>query len=134
MVVIQRGGLISNLIFASKRLNEIVLCDYCQYYKCRWLDAKMGKIPNECPEMVSFQIADERISRDEWDHRVELAKKVGVFTHQGKKWYFSVKMARNLISKDLKEVIEVINNWSEHNNFKLCNYVKYVEIKAIDDY
>jgi len=94
----------------------------------------MGKIPYECPEMVSFQIGDERISRDEWDRRVELAKKVGVFTHQEKKWHFSVKKAGNLVSKELREVIDAINNWSEKNNFKLCNYVKYVKIKAIDDY
>jgi len=84
-VIADREALtISNLIFARKYTNEIVLCDFCQYHKCRWLDAKVGKVPERCPEVISFQIADHNLPKEEWDRRVKIAKNVGIYAQMKK--------------------------------------------------
>ena len=124
------------LIFKTKYLDEIIICDYCRYRKCDWLKSNIRNIPDNCPEVVSFMITDEQIPKEIFQQRTKIAKKIGAFHHNEKKWYFSVTKANIVLSDELKRIIQTINGWSDKNNFSLSSYVHYenrVVFKTLDE-
>ena len=48
----------SGLVFRTRKASDIVICDYCQHYKCRWLEFSPEKYPASCPEAREIRIAD----------------------------------------------------------------------------
>ena len=119
----------SKLIFGSKFKDQIVLCDYCRYYKCDWIKATPQKHPDICLKPKSFEIADEYIPKQEFERRVEIAKKIGTYLPEKKKWQFSIKVAKGLSGDELRCIIEEVNSWSQKNNFELTNMIRYEEPK-----
>lgn len=117
------------LVFGSKFKYQIVLCDYCRYHKCDWIEATPQKHPDFCPKPKSFEIADEYIPKQEFERRVEIAKKIGTYLPEKKKWQFSIKVAGGLSCDELTVIIDEINSWSEKNNFGLTEMIKYEERK-----
>ncbi len=119
----------SKLIFGSKFKDHIILCDYCRYYKCDWIKATPQKNPDICLKPKSFEIADEYIPKQEFERRVEIAKKIGTYLPEKKKWQFSIRVAGGLSGDELKAIIDEINGWSEKNNFRLTEMIKFKERK-----
>lgn len=119
----------SKLSFGSKYYDDIVLCDYCRFYKCDWIEATPQKHPEFCSKPKKFEIVDEHLPKDEFLKRVEIAKKIGVYLPKEMKWQFSIRRADTLSGEKLAEVIRTVNNWSEKNNFKLTEMIKYRERK-----
>ncbi len=115
----------SKLIFGSKFKDLIVLCDYCRYYKCDWIKATPQKHPDICLKPKSFEIADEYIPKQEFQRRVEVAKKIGTYLPEKKKWQFSIKVAGGLCGDELTRIIVGVNSWSEKNNFRLTDMIRY---------
>ncbi len=74
-------------------------------------------------------IADEYIPKQEFERRVEIAKKVGTYLPEKKKWQFSIKVAGGLSEEKLREIMEEINSWSDKNNFELTEMIRYEEPK-----
>ena len=123
------GYLPSQLIFGSKFKDLIILCDYCRYYKCDWIKATSQKHPDICLKPKSFVIADEYIAKQEFERRVEIAKKIGTYLPEKKKWQFSIQVAGTLSGDELTAIINEINSWSEKNDFRLTEMIKYKERK-----
>jgi hypothetical protein len=119
----------SKLSFGSKYYGDAVLCDYCRYHKCDWVKATPQKHPDICPKPKKFEIADDFLPKDEFLNRVKIAKKIGIFVLEKKKWQFSIRRAGALSGKELREIIKVINTWSEKNNFRLSEMIRYKERK-----
>ncbi len=119
----------SKLIFGSKFKDQIILCDYCRYHKCDWIEATPHKHPDICLKPKSFEIADEYIQKQEFERRIEIAKKIGTYLPEKKRWQFSIKAAGGLSGEKLRKVIEEINSWSDKNNFELTEMIKYREPK-----
>ena len=117
------------LVFGSKFKYQIVLCDYCRYHKCDWIEATPQKHPDFCPKPKSFEIADEYIDKSELEKRVETAKKIGTYLPEKKKWQFSIRVAGGLSGEKLRKVIEEVNSWNEKNNFELTDMIRYKERK-----
>ena len=117
----------SRLIFGSKLKNLIILCDYCRYHKCDWIKATPQKHPDICLKPKSFEIADEYIPKQEFERRVETAKKIGTYLPVKKKWQFSIKVAGGLSGDQLTAIINKVNCWSEKNKFRLTDMIKYRE-------
>ena len=117
------------LIFGSKFKDQIGLCDYCRYYKCDWIKATPQKHLDICLKPKSFEIADEYIPKQEFERKIEIAKKIGTYLTDKKKWQFSIKVAGGLCGDELTAIIEEINNWSEKNNFRLTDMIRYEERK-----
>jgi len=117
----------SKLSFGSKFKDHIILCDYCRYYKCDWVNATPQKHPDICLKPKKFEIADDYLPRYEFLKRVEIAKKIGVYVPQKKKWQFSIRRAGALSGEELAEIIDTVNTWSEKNNFKLTEMMRYKE-------
>jgi hypothetical protein len=117
------------LVFGSKLKDHIILCDYCRYYKCDWIKATPQKHPDICLKPKSFEIADEYIPKQEFERRVEIAKKIGVYNPKEKEWYFSIRVAGGLSGDKFTAVIDEVNSWSERNNFELTEMIKYEERK-----
>ena len=101
-----------HLIFKTKYIDEIIICDYCHYRKCNWLKTNIKNLPDNCPETVSFKITDEQIPKEIFQQRTKIAKKIGVFHPKEKKWYFSVLKANTILSEELQRIIKTINGWS----------------------
>ena len=59
------------LSFGRKHRHDVTICDYCQYYKCKWIEATPKKLPDRCYRVRKIKIADEYIPKDEFDERVE---------------------------------------------------------------
>ena len=126
----------NKLTFKTKHLDEIILCDYCQYRKCDWLKSNISNVPDSCPEVVGFTITDEQIPNQEFQNRLKVARKIGIYHPVEKKWYFSVLKANIVLSRDLQRIIKTFNCWSDKNNFSLSSYVHYedrVVFKTIDE-
>ena len=119
----------SKLIFGSKFKDQIVLCDYCRYHKCDWIKTTIQRYPDRCVKPKSFVIADEHIDKPEFGRRVEIAKKIGSYLPEKKKWQFSIKVAGGLSGDELTAIIREINSWSEKNNFGLTDMIRYKERK-----
>jgi len=117
------------LIFGSKFKYQIVLCDYCRYYKCDWIEASPQKHPDFCPKPKSFEVADEYIDKPKFDKRVETAKRIGTYLPEKKKWQFSIRVAKGLSGDELRGIIDEINTWSQKNNFELTDMIRYQESK-----
>lgn len=119
----------SKLIFGSKLKDHTVLCDYCRFHKCDWIKATPQKHPDICLKPKSFEIADKYIPKQEFERRVEIAKKIGNYIPEKKKWQFSIRTAGRLSGDELRSIIDEINSWSEKNNFRLTEMIKYKEPK-----
>ena len=119
----------NQLIFKIKYIDEIIICDYCQYRKCHWLKYNNHKLPEDCPETIPFNISDELIPKNKFKERLKIAKKIGAYHPGEKKWYFSVFKAKGLSPYEIEEIIITINDWSEKNKFKLSSYVHYEKRK-----
>ena len=119
----------SRLLFGSKFRDQIVLCDYCRCYKCGWIKATPHKHPDRCIKPKSFEITDEYIDKPEFERRIEIAKKIGTYLPEKKKWQFSIKVAGGLSGNELTAIINEINSWSEKNNFTLTEMIKCEERK-----
>jgi hypothetical protein len=117
----------SRLRFGYKYFDDTVLCDYCRYHGCDWVKATPHKHPAICLKPKKFKIADERIPNDDFTKRVEIAKRIGVYLPEKKRWQFSIRRARAFSGKELAEIIDTINIWSERNNFRLSEMIKYEE-------
>ena len=119
----------SLLTFGSKFKDQIVLCDYCRYYKCDWIKATPKKFPDICLKPKSIVIADEYIPKQEFERRIITAKKIGNYQPEKKEWHFSISVAKELSGEDLKIIVDEINSWSEKNDFKLTDMIRYEERK-----
>ena len=107
------------LLFGKKRCHDITICDYCQYYKCKWIESTSNKLPDRCHRVRKIKIADEYIPKDEFDERVEVVKKVAKYYPKEKEWRLSLDVGKNLNWKELADIFEEINSWSEKNDFSL---------------
>ena len=74
-------------------------------------------------------IADEYIAKQEFERRVEIAKKIGTYLPEKKEWQFSIQVAGTLSGDELTAIINEINSWSEKNDFRLTEMIKYKERK-----
>lgn len=69
--------------------------------------------------MRKIKIADEYIPKDEFDERVEVVKKAAKYYPKEKEWRLSLDVGKNLNWKELADIFEEINSWSEENDFSL---------------
>ena len=115
----------SGLVFRTRPSDDIILCDFCQYYKCAWLEFSPKKYPRQCPEAREFRIADEKIERVEFLRRTKLAKMVGVYRPDEKRWFLSAEMAKDMTASQLKELMADIGTWSNENGFTLSGMIQY---------
>jgi len=115
------------LVFGSKFKYEIVLCDYCRFHKCDWIEATPQKHPDFCLKPKSFEIANEYVPKEEFERRVKTAKRIGTYQPEKKKWQFSIRVAKGLSGEELRSLMEEINKWSKKNNFKLTDMIRYEE-------
>ena len=115
----------SGLVFRTRPSDDIILCDFCQYYKCAWLEFSPKKYPRQCPEAREFRIADEKIERVEFLRRTKLAKMVGVYRPDEKRWFLSAEMAKDMTAGQLVELIADVGAWSNENKFTLNGMVRY---------
>ena len=115
----------SGLVFRTRRSDDIIICDFCQHYRCDWLEFSPKRYPRQCPEARELQIAEGNIERAEFLRRTELAKKVGVFRPEEKRWFLSAEMARDMTAGQLAELMANVGAWSTENNFTLSGMVRY---------
>ncbi len=113
------------MMFGTKEQNQITLCDYCQYYKCKWIEATPKKLPDHCPEVRAFKMADEFIDKVEFSKRVGVAKRVGRYDPEGRVWFLSLTAAKRWTYRALEEIFSEINSWSVENKFVLNDGVRY---------
>ena len=118
---------VAGLIFRSRRIDDFVICDYCQYYKCDWLGFSPKKYPERCPEARELQIADSELLNKEFRRRTELAKRVGMYRPDERRWFLNAEKARGLSATELQDIMAEIRTWSTGNKYELSTMVKYEE-------
>ena len=118
-----------DLIIRTRNIGDILLCDYCQYYKCDWLSNSPSNFPLNCPEVRGFWIAEAEILREEFLRRAAGAQTVGIYIPKERSWRLYVKRTMNLTAAELKNVMKEINTWSPKNKLVLSNMVKYIPSK-----
>lgn len=114
------------LIFRTRKAGDLLLCDFCRYYKCDWLNYSPSKYPQNCPEVREFRIADVSIPKEEFMRRVAVAQNVGMYSSYERIWHLSAIKAKNLTAISLKEVMKEISIWSPKNEFGLSKMVEYI--------
>ncbi len=114
------------LVFRTRGTGDIILCDYCQYYKCDWLDYSPSNYPKSCPGIREFWLTDNRTSEDKFKRRTAIASMVGQYFVSDRSWHLDAMKAKNLSAKSLNEVIKEICTWSLKNKFALSGMVDYV--------
>lgn len=128
----------SKLSFGSKFIEDTIICDYCRYHKCNWIDANPNKAPQFCPKPKMFKLADGEIPKMEFQARVGIAKKIGIYLPNERIWQFSIKKAGKVTGIELANVIDTINSWSQKNDFSLIEMIRYQKKedvqKPIDKY
>lgn len=117
----------AGLIFRVRRIDDILICDYCQYYKCDWLDFTPKGYPKRCPEARELLIADGRMPKKEFRRRIELAKRVGVYRPDERRWFLDAEKAKGLSAIELQDIMAEIRTWSTGNKYELSVMVKYEE-------
>jgi hypothetical protein len=115
----------SLLILARKRRYNITICDYCQCHKCKWIESNPRKLPDHCYRKRKIKIAERYIPKDEFNARIKVARKVAKYFPEDKEWRLSLDIGKNLNWKELADIFEEINSWSEENDFSLSKYVDY---------
>ena len=115
----------SGLVFRIRKASDIVICDYCQHYKCRWLEFSPGNYPASCPEAREIRIADGDIPGALFQQRTKLAKKVAIYRPDTRQWFISASRAVGLSARELRGVIAEVRTWSEKNNLALSDRVLY---------
>lgn len=115
-----------DLTIRTRNTGDILLCDYCQYYKCKWLDYSPSNFPQYCPEVREFWIAEDKIPREEFMRRAEVAQTVGIYIPKERSWRLHVMRTKNLTAAGLKKVMKEIDAWSPKNKLVLSNMVKYI--------
>jgi len=115
----------SGLVFHTRKASDIVICDYCQHYKCRWLEFSPGKYPTSCPEAREIRIADGDIPGAIFLQRTKMAKKIAIYRPDTRQWFISASRATGLLARELRAVIAEARTWSEKNNLALSDRVLY---------
>lgn len=112
----------------ERRISELIVCDYCRYHKCSWTESGPGDTPSRCYEQTTFQVSDGYIDDDEFDRRVEIAKRIGSYKPDKGHWVFDPSKENALAGYDLKKTIDKeVNDWSEENELNLSDLVDYKE-------
>ena len=128
----------SKLSFGTKLFESTTICDYCQYHKCDWIKTTPKRLPRFCPKPKKFEIADDEIPKIEFEVRIVIAKKVGNYYPVERIWQFSIKKAGKTTGQELADVIKTVNSWSEKNDFKLTELIRYKRRterqKSIEDF
>jgi len=117
------------LRFGTRDVNDIVICDFCKYYKCEWLEFSPKKYPYDCPEARELTIADEEISRDEFKKRTSVAKRISVYYPDVQRWFINSQKAKKIHGRELMSIMDEVNTWSVSNDFRLSDMVRYVDEK-----
>ena len=115
----------SGLVFRIRKASDIVICDYCQHYKCRWLEFSPGNYPASCPEAREIRIADGNIPGAIFLQRTKMAKKIAVYRPDTRQWFISAPRAAGLSAHELEAVIAEARTWSGKNNLALSDRVLY---------
>jgi hypothetical protein len=117
--------------FATRNTDDIIICDFCHCHKCDWLHFTPAKYPGRCPGEREIRIADEPIPRDEFLRRTKLAKKVGVYLLDRRKWFVSAEKAKSLPADELRAVMKDVRSWSGRNTFRLISLVTYEKSERV---
>ncbi len=118
-----------------RKTTEILVCDYCQYRKCRWTKYTPSDPPDDCYKVKTFKIADDYLDEGEFERRLEIAKRIGDFDSEESVWHLAYKEKNPLMGRKLREVMEEVNEWSGENDFQLSRFVEYEEKeKSLDEY
>jgi hypothetical protein len=115
-----------DLIIRTRMMGDILLCDFCQYYKCDWLDYSPSNFPQYCPEVREFWIAEDSIPRNDFMRRAAVAQTVGIYIPKEHSWRLHVKRTKNLTVAALNNVMNEICTWSPKNKLTLSDMVKYI--------
>jgi len=115
-----------HLIFRTRKTSDLVLCDYCQNYKCNWLDLSPDNYPKSCPGIREFWISDHEVPSEEFKRRTETARLVGLYLPFNSSWHLDATKTRSLAAEALMKLMDDINAWSARNKLSLCKMVEYV--------
>jgi hypothetical protein len=114
------------LIFRTRKTGDLILCDFCQYYKCSWLNYSPSKYPEYCPEIREFWITERDIPKEDFMRRAFIAQQVGIYSSFDRSWHLCAMKSKNLTAVAIKEVMREISTWASDNKFVLNKMVEYV--------
>lgn len=113
------------LIFRTRKTGDVILCDYCQNYKCNWLDYTPLNYPKNCPGTREFWIADGKGSDDGLLRRRRISQQIGFYTPFDRTWHLDAMKTKSLSADALMKLLDEVNTWSARNKFCLCKMVEY---------
>ncbi len=114
--------------FIKRSTSKIIVCDYCRKNKCRWTKNDSGNPPEKCKKVSSIKIADDYVGKEEFNRRVEIAKRLASYNPNEEMWFLDPTVKDPLTGYELKKTIEdEVNEWSEENELKLSDLVEYEE-------
>jgi hypothetical protein len=113
------------LFIRTRRTGEIIICDYCQNYKCNWLDFSPSNYPQNCPGDRQFRISDGDIGEAEFQRRTAIARQVGMYEPYNRIWRLDAMKVKGLTAEALGMLMNEINGWSTKNDLALCKMVNY---------
>lgn len=112
----------------SRALPKITVCDYCRDRRCRWTKYDSNNPPDKCIKSTSIEIANDYVGEQEFQRRLNIAKRLASYNPQEKVWYLDPTVDRPLTGYELKETVEEeVNEWSEENELELLDLVNYKE-------
>jgi len=112
----------------TRKVSDVMVCDYCQHRKCNWTKVGPDKIPSRCFKVTSIEIADDFVEEEEFDKRVKIAKRIASYDPNEKLWYLNPTVEDPLTGYELVEVVEEeVNEWSDYNDLELSDMVDYEE-------